>query len=125
MFPFTEEAGPPTSMWDLLIMPLLFTFFGVAARIGAAQYQRNFGKRTKHAWYVYPPLAIALTYGLHWIYQLWLPNELSRMVYLNAGLTGRVRYAHYVAFLLPLIALIGVLVYDRRSQPRGGVRAAG
>ncbi len=105
-------------MWDVLLMPLLFTFFGVAVRGAAAAYRNNTGLRPKRLGVLlgtYLPLAIAMYFGLTFLFHMYNPNSLERYVYLNTLLTKKIKIAHYLAFLLPLLATVGVVLYDRRD----------
>lgn len=115
---FSGAYGAPESMNEVLLLPLLFTFFAVAARVAARTYWRNFGRRKPHWWYVYPLLALALLFGAKWIYLLFNPDSLDRTMYLQTLITRKVRVAHYVAFLLPLLTTIGIVLYDRAENER-------
>ena len=121
---FSTTGMAPESMMDVLLLPLLLTFFGIAARIGAVSYMRTYGKRPNHFLLTYIPLGLAMLIGLSWMYKLYQPDALSREFYAQSllGVKGRVQKAHYAAFLIPLVATIGIALYDRRQ---GGVfRAA-
>ena len=116
MFSGSEPA--PDTMGPVLLLPLLFTVFAVAARISARAYWRNFGKRKAHWWYVYPLLGLALVFGAAWMYKIYNPDILTRTMYLQTLITLKVRLAHYTAFLLPLFTTIVILLYDRAERLR-------
>ncbi|RYG39818.1 hypothetical protein EON79_23680 [bacterium] len=112
------EYGAPETMGPVLLLPLLFTFFAIAGRVAARTYWRNFGKRKPHWWYVYPLLALALYSGMKWVYFMWNPDILERTMYLQTLITNKVKIAHYLAFLIPLITTIWIVLYDRREAQR-------
>lgn len=123
---FSGANGSPESLGTLILMPLLFTFFGLAARMSARMYWRNFGVRKAHAWYVYPLLALGLLFGFARIYQIYNPDEFVRMAYSQTILTKKLYYGHFAAFLIPLAALLAVAVYDLRERAMvGRIRAQG
>lgn len=115
---FSAATGAPDAMGTVLLLPLLFTFFAVLGRVAARAYWRNYGVRRAHWWYVYPLLAIALIAGFKWIYLMYNPNELDRMMYLQTLITMKVKIAHYLAFLTPLVATIWIVLYDRIEATR-------
>lgn len=113
---FNSATGSPDSVGQLILMPLLFTFFALAARMSARIYWRNFGKRKNHYWYVYPLLVIALYFGFQRIYPLYNPDDFVRTAYAQTITTNKLYYGHYIAFLIPLVSLLGVIVYDLRER---------
>lgn len=116
---FSPGTGAPDSMMPVLLLPLLFTFFALAARISARAYWRNFGKRKPHWWYVYPLLALGLLFGFEKIFLLFNPfSELDRHMYGQTLVERKVRIAHYLAFIVPLISLVGIVLYDRAEASR-------
>ena len=103
----------PESMWDVLLMPLLFTFFGLAVRGAAAAYRNNTGLRPKPLPVLlgtFIPLAFALWFGLRWMYQLFSPNDLDQYLYRQSGITRKILYSHWLSVLLPLAAIVGVIL---------------
>lgn len=115
---FSGSMGAPDSISDVLLLPLLFTFFALAARISARIYWRNFGKRKRHWWYVYPLLALAIFFGADWMYKMFNPDSLTRMMYLGTLTSRKVLAAHYLSFFIPLLTTIGIVLYDRLEAKR-------
>lgn len=105
-------------MSEVLLLPLIFTFFAVVGRVAARKYWRNFGKRKPHWWYVYPLLALALLFGAQWMFFMFNPNSLDRIMYTQTLITRKVKAAHFMAFLLPLGATIWIVLYDRLESSR-------
>lgn len=116
-------------MWDVLLMPLLFTFFGVMVRVAAAAYRNNTGVRPKRIPVLlgtYIPLAIALYFASGYMYQMFNPNGAERYIYRMSGITGKVLYSHWIGFFVPIFAAIGIFLYDRKDAAKDRrVRAGG
>lgn len=99
---FNPESGSPESALEIMMVPLLFLVFGVLAYSASNRYLENEGKRPKWMPVVYVAFGLALLFG----FQKYMFTR--EILYANTLTTGKVRYAHYLGFLLPLLTSIGI-----------------
>ena len=99
---FNPESGSPESALEIMMIPLLFLVFGVIAYSASNRYLESEGKRPKWMPVVYVAFGFALLFGLQ---RYMFTREI---LYANTLITGKIRYAHYLALGLPLVTTIGI-----------------
>jgi hypothetical protein len=106
----------PTNWYDPLTLPGILTFFGVLTCWMAWLAEKN-GKSAPWKWVGVIILVIALWVGFPYFSHM-ISSSPEDSLY-RAGLPSirRYSYAHYLAFFLPLIALIGCLVLQFIKKP--------
>lgn len=99
---FNPEIGAPESALEVLMAPLLFLVFGILAYSASNRYLEQEGKRPKWMPLVYVAFGLALLFGLQ---KYMFTREI---LYANTLTTGKVRYAHHLGLLLPLVTTVGI-----------------
>jgi hypothetical protein len=110
---FNPETGSPESALEIMMIPLLFLVFGVIAYSASNRYLESEGKRPKWMPVIYVAFGFALLFGLQ---RLMFTRDL---LYANTLVTGKIRYAHYIAFGLPFLTAVGIGIREfirKRAQ---------
>lgn len=102
----------PTGITDVLGMPFLYFFLGLGIWYGGVHFE-NRTEKTWLKWCAFIPIAIGLYIGFNsfmlardFVYQQMLPNR-------------KTLYSHYLALVLPIVAIITILLwqlYLKRSR---------
>ena len=111
------SLGAPDSLLDLMIVPLLALFFGVLMRF-VGWNRHRMGKKSA-AWNVLAVVVLGLGVyaGAKTVWNLYDP-ELGSL-YRETIWQRRILYAHYAALALPMLALIGVLLWNLFERKLG------
>jgi hypothetical protein len=104
----------PDSWYEVLLLPLIFSVFGVVMWIGSRNAELKTGKPRPWKWAAAIPFLIALYTG-------WDPIARVRdFMYREAiePLGKKMLMAHYAAFLVPVVALIALAVWHYMDVKR-------
>ena len=109
--------GAPANWYELLIMPALAVFFGLLLRFLGWNQSRQGKKSPTWTWMAVAVLALGAYVVFKVMWHLFDP-ELSAF-YRNTIWSGKVLASHYLAFGLPVLALIAVLVWNLAEKKLG------
>ncbi len=111
----------PPSPIDILLLPGLLTFFGLAVYLVVWQQTRLRDRLGPARWGGVAVLILALIAGWRPMWDLINP-DLGAFYRTSIQIFGKkYLYSHYICFLLPLFSLIGVVVLEvlfRRDRAR-------
>ena len=110
------DPSIPQSPTDVLMLPMLALLFGAVVYGAGIANGRNMENPPKYRWVGVGLLAIALILGIETVYRLFGP--LSAFYRAMIG-NRKLLLAHYIALILPLLALAAVPVaeaWHRRTQ---------
>jgi hypothetical protein len=105
-----SSLGAPENFYDLLIVPMLAVFFGLLVRFLGWNKHRMGQKSATWNIIAVIVLSIGVYAGARTVWNLYDP-ELGSF-YRETIWQRRMLYSHYAALLLPLLALVGVLVWN-------------
>lgn len=127
---------PPDGIGELLLLPLLLTFFGLLVYF--LMRTRDVAKRRVSVWRLLAliPVLVALYVGYKWVGKLFgaiYPWQFfgggdifDRTAYRATPMGMKILGGHWAAFGIPafgLLIALGFEIYDRLKTRRGGVRA--
>ncbi len=101
-----SPTGSPHSMIDIMIGPLLLVFFGLMLFIGSIRYEMTYDKVAKWWKWSFLPLGLALVLGIQrftFIFSLFYAQTIN---------SKKELIAHWMGWILPLLSIVGVLVYN-------------
>jgi hypothetical protein len=109
--------GAPEKWYDLLIVPGLAVFFGLLLRFLAWNRDRMGKRSVAWTWFAIAVLCVGAYVGFRAMWNLYDP-DLS--AFYRATIWHRkVLFSHYIGFGLPILALIGVLVWNFAEKRLG------
>ncbi len=109
--------GAPDKWYDLLIVPGLAVFFGLLIRF-LGWNRHRMGKSSKTwTWFAIAVLTLGAYVGFKAMWNLFDPDLAA--FYRATIWQRRVLVSHYIGFGLPLLALIGVLVWNLTEKRLG------
>ncbi|MBI1333966.1 MAG: hypothetical protein GC165_13925 [Armatimonadetes bacterium] len=106
----SSPTGSPQGMMEILIVPLIFSFFGVMMFIGAYRYEANYDKEAKWWKWCFAPLGIAILLGIQRV------SFLRSFAYVETVLSRKALWSHYAALIIPILCTVGVALYKVRKK---------
>lgn len=107
---------PPETWYEPLIMPGIMTIFGVLICWLGWLSERN-GKVSSWKWLGLVFLAAGMFFGFKWLSPMIGHSSLDSLYRSGLHTPRRYAYAHYVAFFMPLVALIGCVILQFVKPP--------
>lgn len=108
--------GSPFSYVDILLLPGALVLFAVFVRFLIWTAERNSGKKSKAKWLPYLLAIGGLILGSR---TLWaLINPATGSLYRSTINSRKILYSHWVAFLLPLLTIVVLIVWDKWAARR-------
>lgn len=113
--------GSPESWVDVFLLPGILVFLGAIIWIGSWLGDQDKPKANPWRWIAVIPLLFALVIGIQ---NLWaMHNPETGRFYLEtmrAGtrLSRRLLVAHYLTFILPLVSLIVIIIWNKVDRDR-------
>lgn len=105
-----SPLGCPQSVVDLIVAPLLFAFFGIMIFIGAVRFEATYDKEAKWWKTCFIPLGLALLLGLQKVIFL------TDYGYRQTVVTRKLYFGHYGAFVIPVVCIVAILLYQRLQK---------
>lgn len=103
---FSPDSGSPESTLEIMMVPLLWLFIGFFAYVGSNRYLEAEGKRPKWMPVIYVCFFFALLFGLQKVMYT------RDLLYAQTLVSGKIRYAHYLSFIFPLLTAAGIGVRE-------------
>jgi hypothetical protein len=110
------DYGAPTEFSEVLLLPCLMTLFGVALYLLIDLSERRRLRRSRWKWLAYLLVGFGLWTGVRWVWNLWNPD--TGLEYRYTIPYKKVLASHYLAPVIPLIALIGLVWHSRWTAKR-------
>lgn len=92
-------------MMDVMIAPLLFSFFGVMMFIGSVRFEMTYGKDVRWWWSCFIPLGVAVIFGLQKV--AWIRDPF----YATTVLTRKQQISHYGSLVIPILCIAAIFFY--------------
>ena len=102
----SSQLGSPQSAMDIVITSLIFAFFGVMWFVAAIRYELSYDKKAKWWKGCFALLGIAALLGLQRM------AFLTNFAYANTVITRKLLYAHYLSFLIPVLCIASIILYN-------------
>ena len=101
----SAPGGCPQSAMDIVFTSFLFAFLGVLMFFASISYERSYGKPAKWWWGSFILIAIGVIFGLQRV--VFLSNDF----YAGTVITNKLKYSHWLAFLVPILSIAGIILY--------------
>ncbi len=109
------ENGVPQDITDIILLPFMLVFFGLVWWILAWNSERMTNRKAKWKWGAFFLFFLSMYTGFKFFWAM-IDSSANGLLYRETmrGIehSRRVVVSHYVAFLIPLITTISVLVWD-------------
>jgi ABC-type multidrug transport system permease subunit len=109
---FEPNFASPESMMEIMISPMLFSFFGMMMFIGAIRYEETYGKPATWWKWCYVPLALGLLFGIQRMVFL------QDIMYAQTTYSRKIRIAHYMSFLVPVVVTVAITFWHRLASKK-------
>lgn len=115
---FDAPDSAPSSWYEPMLMPVIFTFFGAVVFVGGRLLETQQNKDVKGKWFGVALLLLALVLGFARVWHL--RNLIYAEILKDWG--KKFLFSHWLAFLFPLLACIAIFGWyywdKRRSEFR-------
>ena len=110
--------GAPENFIDILILPMICVTFALLMRLGAWGREKSGGNAKWLKLAAYVPAIFGLWVGFQNLWAMYSPD--TGYLYMKT-LEGRrkVLVGHYVSFFLPLLTVLGILIWGRVERRLG------
>jgi hypothetical protein len=109
--------GAPENFVDVLILPVLTVVFALLLRLGGWGRDRSGGNGKWLKIAALFPLAFGIWIGLQQVWAIHNPD--TGYLYAKTIDGKKVLFSHYLSLILPLLTLVGFLVWSRVERRLG------